>query len=171
MPNKKHDNITLLEKRVERQNALIKLCRTPIVTLTLNIPTDLAKMSYCQVIFHSALEAFDRKMEQLDVRVLERHFSCENSGQEGLFAVDVRSSTLLKKAMIEIEHSHQLGQLFNFDVMSQEGSTISRKSAFLPPRTCLICHDPAQKCSLRHKHTSLEIEKAILRLCDAKVAC
>jgi holo-ACP synthase len=170
MPNKQYDTITLLEKRVERQNALIQLCRTPIVTLTLNIPTDLAKMNYCQVIFHSALEAFDRKMEQMNVRIIERHFSCENTGQEGLFAVDVKSSTLLKKAMIEIENSHQLGQLFNFDVMSEAGKTVSRKSAFLPARTCLLCQEPALKCSSRNKHKPQEIEKVILRLCGAKVA-
>ncbi|KHD25494.1 hypothetical protein NM09_07175 [Vibrio caribbeanicus] len=157
------DTVTQLERRAERKNKIRLTHQLPVIALTLNIPANLTNQAWVPMLFKSALNSFLAKMEEMDVKVIEQQFATTPT-YEALFAVDIRSSTLLKKAVIEIEHNHPYGALFNFDVMCRQGKTISRRSSYMRPRPCLICDDIAQRCAALKRHSPQQIEHAILSI-------
>lgn len=155
------DTVTQLERRVERENKIRLDHNSPVLTLTLNIPKSLTNQSWVPTVFKAALNSFHTKMNTMGVKIIEQKIAVPPA-HVSLFAVDIRSSTLLKKAVIEIEHTHPYGPLFNFDVMCQQGKTISRRSCYMNPRPCLVCEDIAQRCAYLNRHTTKEIEHAII---------
>lgn len=159
------DAVTHLERRVERKNKIRLAHQLPVIALTLNIPEHLTRQAFVPMLFKSALNSFLAKMGEMDVRIIEQQLATLPT-YEALFAVDIRSSTLLKKAVIEIEHTHPYGALFNFDVMCRQGKTISRRSSYMRPRPCLICDDIAQRCSSMKRHSPAQIEQAIMNIID-----
>ncbi|WP_394145131.1 citrate lyase holo-[acyl-carrier protein] synthase [Vibrio atypicus] len=160
------DTLTRLEKRVQRKKKLLDSHQKPVLSLTLNIPTSLNQRVWASQLFNSALNALFGTVRALDAPIIEQQIST-NHQHEALFSIDIRSSTLLKKAMIQIEHNHPQGALFNFDVMCRQGKTISRRSSYMLPRPCLICDDTAQRCSTMKRHTPAQIEEAILSLVES----
>ncbi|NAW98320.1 MULTISPECIES: citrate lyase holo-[acyl-carrier protein] synthase [unclassified Vibrio] len=160
------DNLTNLQQRIERQSQLLKQYQFPLITLTLNLPVELAQKRYTEVIFNSALDAINEKINALCSPVLYRQIIHSNFGLEAYYMTQIASANVVKKAMIDIEQAHPLGALFNIDVMCQQGKTISRKSCSMAPRQCLICGQPVQKCSSTHQHTLDELEKCIVSLCN-----
>lgn len=154
------DTVTQLERRAERKNNFRLTHDLPVLSLTLNIPTRLLNHSWVPMVFNAALDSVFNKMETMKVKIVEKDITTVPC-HVALFAVDIRSGSLLKKAVIEIEHTHPFGRLFNFDVMCRQGKTISRRSCYMPPRPCLVCDDTAQRCASGKRHTPEQIQQAI----------
>ncbi|WP_261916856.1 citrate lyase holo-[acyl-carrier protein] synthase, partial [Vibrio aestuarianus] len=95
------DTVTQLEQRAERKNKIRLTYQLPVIALTLNIPANLTHQAWVPMLFKSALDSFLDKMEEMEVNVIEQQFATTPI-YEALFAVDIHSSTLLKKAAIEI---------------------------------------------------------------------
>jgi|GEM_PF-2270932 len=166
-----HDVFTSKQQRTERQHDLVQRHQLPILTLTLHMPIALAKKAYTKVIFQSAIDAIQHKIKQLNWEVETRQIVHLNIGSEALFVVDTPSANLLKKAMMQIEHEHKLGQLFNIDIINRHGKTVSRKSSNMAARQCMICQQAAHICASTNRHTIEEIENKIMKLCDAEAVC
>jgi len=92
------------------------------------------------------------KLEGNHINILETDEVHEKTGDELMLAVDCEAEEL-KSLMVEIENSHQLGRLFDLDVINTDGSKLSRSSY----RTCLICGRQAQDCARSRRHTVDEL--------------
>ncbi|MGF1695478.1 citrate lyase holo-[acyl-carrier protein] synthase [Vibrio lamellibrachiae] len=156
--------------RNEQQSNLLRQFGKPIMTLTLNIPSSLAKEKYTDIIFHDALDAIKAKVSELNFDILTRQITHSALGSEALFVMDSQSANDIKKHMMEIERTHPLGTLFNLDVMNHQGKMISRKSCNMITRKCPICSQSAQSCSRNNRHSLEEIQTMILSLSDKHVS-
>ncbi len=70
---------------------------------------------------------------------------------------------ILKQLALLIEDGSRQGQLLDLDVYSQDGP-VSRSLLGLPPRTCVVCGQPAAVCAGRAIHATSIVEAAFLDL-------
>jgi holo-ACP synthase CitX len=73
---------------------------------------------------------------------------------------------LLKQLALLVEEGSLLGQLLDVDVYSQNGP-VSRPMLGLPPRSCVICGQPAAVCTGRSIHSMSTVESAFLALLES----
>ncbi len=62
-----------------------------------------------------------------------------------------------KKAALLIEAENPSARLLDVDVYRPDGSQVDRAGLGLPPRTCLICAEPARECILLRRHSDAEL--------------
>lgn len=110
--------------------------------------------------FPLGLAAFDEGLKELHTCIPKKHIlhfeeSRNNTGPEAFFLLAM-DADIVKTLTTSIEESHPLGRLFDIDVLRTDGTSVSRSSLGLPPRTCLICGENAKVCSRSRNHT-LEI--------------
>jgi len=82
------------------------------------------------------------------------------TGPEALYVVDVDARTL-KQALTEMEEVHQLGRLWDLDVIDRNGILISRSEFGMEQRKCLVCNKPGHDCARSAAHPLSEIMRAI----------
>lgn len=71
-----------------------------------------------------------------------------------------------KRLAVEIEETHQLGRLFDIDIITPALSPISRTGAGLPPRRCLLCDREARECMRAHTHSPQQVSDHIRAMVD-----
>ncbi|MGA2963491.1 MAG: triphosphoribosyl-dephospho-CoA synthase [Candidatus Korobacteraceae bacterium] len=62
-----------------------------------------------------------------------------------------------KKAALVIEANDPSARLLDLDVYRPDGSQVDRAGLGLPPRSCLICDEPARECILLRRHSTPEL--------------
>ncbi|MBA5760738.1 citrate lyase holo-[acyl-carrier protein] synthase [Vibrio sp. 404] len=157
------DTLSPLEQYSEERQQLLNNYKLPVVTLKLNLPAELQHHSYANTLFEAAMATFDHQLAANEIQLVDKRVSRDNRHQ-AMFSTHFHSVTLLKKLMIEIESTHPWGSLFDFDVISAQGKTLSRRSAYMEPRSCLVCDNAAQKCAGIRRHSVQEIEQAVKNL-------
>jgi len=58
---------------------------------------------------------------------------------------------------VHLEAEHPLGRLADADILAADGSVLSRADMGLPPRTCLVCSEPAVLCRRLGRHAPGEV--------------
>lgn len=71
-----------------------------------------------------------------------------------------------KRAVCRIEDTHPLGRLFDIDVISPDGTPVSRMEVGESPRKCLLCDNEARFCMRNHSHTKEELIARIERMVE-----
>ena len=62
-----------------------------------------------------------------------------------------------KRAALVIEAENPSARLLDLDVYRPDGSQVDRAGLGLPPRSCLICAEPARECILLRRHSDPEL--------------
>jgi triphosphoribosyl-dephospho-CoA synthase len=62
-----------------------------------------------------------------------------------------------KRAALIIEAENPSARLLDLDVYRPDGSQVDRAGLGLPPRSCLICDEPARECILLRRHSTPEL--------------
>jgi triphosphoribosyl-dephospho-CoA synthase len=62
-----------------------------------------------------------------------------------------------KRAALVIEAENPSARLLDVDVYRPDGSQVDRAGLGLPPRSCLICAEPARECILLRRHSGPEL--------------
>lgn len=143
--------------RQEKQARLLKQTAAGcLLCLTLNIPGPIKT-------FPLALDAFDEGLSEMlsclsSDSLLYSEQSKPVTGPEAYLLLKQSQDTglmcrRLKKRMSDIEEHHPLGRLFNIDVFGIDGQRLSRSELGLPPRSCLICGEPAVSCIQGKQHS------------------
>ncbi|GAB2651353.1 citrate lyase holo-[acyl-carrier protein] synthase [Vibrio panuliri] len=157
------DSVSPHEQYHAQREKFLSHYRLPIVTLKLNLPNELNHKGFAQSLFESALNAFEQKLNESNIQIADKKLF-PNASHQAMFSVQFHSITLLKKLMMQLERDHPWGALFNFDVTSEQGETLSRRSAYMQPRRCIICSEPMQTCIATKRHTVTEVEQAVVKL-------
>lgn len=76
---------------------------------------------------------------------------------------------LLKQLALIIEEGSSQGLLLDLDVYNQAGS-VSRTLLGLPPRSCVVCGQPAAICVGRSIHSPAIVQASFLALLDANAS-
>lgn len=142
------------EARASFQKALLR--ENPgktLVCLTVIMPGKVKRNLQSVVVAQAALCAliarFTSDMEKLEVRDLPTGFEAYL-----LTSLSVEDS---KRAVCDIEDTHPLGRLFDLDVLSEDGTPVSRQSVGREARKCLLCGNEARYCMRNKTHSSEEL--------------
>lgn len=161
------------EERWIKKSAMVKSLSTgkgreavSLVTLTLRMPAPLRiSGSYDDLALSIHADLVD-SLRRKSIAVLRQEFRVTADGPESYIAVRFDAASL-KRAVLDFEKEHPLGELADLDVTDSEGNTIGRSSLGEACRTCLVCQGDAAACVVGRRHTIREIE-AKVRLIIAK---
>lgn len=153
------------EQRVERQQAMLKQ-GAALVILTLNIPGPVKRFDLSVKAFCAGRQEIEAQLKRNHISVRRVLITDENTGMEGIWAVDA-DSVLLKKLMIAIDEYHPLGRLFDIDIIEGGGIKVGREQVGQDERKCLICQRPVSHCAGNRRHSADELfEKTVELISD-----
>ena len=139
------------ERRAARQQAVIARGGTCFISFTLNIAGPIKLNPLIQKSFFTGIKQIENQLKRRNITILHHERFIEKTGCEALFSVTF-DAVKVKRMMVAIEDGFALGRLFDIDVLSREGSQISRSALGLTKRTCLICDFPAHECARSQRH-------------------
>lgn len=82
------------------------------------------------------------------------------AGEFYLLATNI-DCKVLKKLAVQIESRHKFGRFFDFDIYNRKNKSIGRNELGFPPRSCLLCENPAKLCIRKNNHSRQELKSFI----------
>lgn len=153
------------EKRAETQKKLIKDFKTPIVSFTLNIPGAYKTGDYFLKVYKTGIDCFEKKVKDSKMKIVYKEEKSSAAGYEAFFCID-SSAFEIKKLTVYIEEEHELGRLFDFDVLDANGRHIKRTELNFHERKCFICGESAVICGRSRKHSADELLNKVKQIID-----
>ncbi len=138
------------ERRVQKQQELLKRFGKTLICFTMNIPGPVKVSPEIR----AAFKIGNSLLHDL-FTVLYEEDTSSFTGCEKFYIVDDVAAAAKQKCLIA-EESSPAGRLFDMDVLTPEGEKISRKS----PRKCLICSKDAAVCGRSRTHSVEELQAA-----------
>lgn len=145
------------EDRVQRQEQLRREYHVPIISFTMNIAGPVKTSALIERGFREGLAGLEQALP--DSSILHRETRVDVTGCQAMYAVSM-DATKLKDICVEIEESSLLGRLFDLDVLSENGSKLSRKEL----RGCIVCGAPGRGCAAGRLHAISELQTATRRI-------
>lgn len=154
------DMLEARENRAAYQRQLFLTKGSCLISFTMNIP---GKIKTSQLISESFLEGvyrIDKQLQRGNIKVILREMRRKKTGDEGFWLLDADPYDV-KRKMIQIEASCDMGRLFDIDVILPSMEHIPRTDLGLSQRSCLICDKPAHECARSQSHSQINlIDKA-----------
>ena len=141
------------DRRVERQDALLRQYGLPLVSFTLNIAGPVKNSPDIRRLFALGRELLSGELLRVKAPLVYREETDEDTGCEGLYVVDLEPAAL-KALCCELEERTEAGRLFDLDVLCPDGRKLDRPR----PRQCLICGRDAKDCARSRTHTVPELQ-------------
>ncbi len=136
-----------------------------LVCLTVIVPGPVKRNQQSLVVAQAAVtalvSAFSGSTLHLELRDLP-------TGYEG-YLVTSLSNLEAKELTCGLEDSHPLGRLFDLDVITADGTPLSRQAVGRSPRKCLICGQEALWCMRNRTHSIDELNARIREMIEAYV--
>lgn len=148
------------ECRVERQQKALTTWNLPLVSLTLVMPGPLKDSGQARFLLDEAIVEINALCARQGWPVRSFEAVRQATGPEALYVVDV-DARLLKQALTELENQHELGRLWDMDVICPSEGSISRRSLGLDGRRCLVCDELGHACARSRAHPLPELMDAI----------
>lgn len=145
------DILKCRDMRVQYQQCLLEKYQNIVICYKLNIPGAVKYNFLIKKIFDEGLQVFKDKLDRISLVILEEKSIYKNSGPEYFGAFNI-PAYLMKKITTNIEDTHALGRLYDFDVLSGKGEQISRQELGKEPRKCLLCESNAFECGRARRH-------------------
>ena len=143
------DILDAREKRVQKQQELLKKFNKPLICFTMNIPGPVKVTPAIAAAFRQG----DAALRNLPM--LHREDTSAHTGFEKFYVVD-GDAAQIKKCCTTIEEANPYGRLFDMDVLTPDGQKLSRGT----PRKCLICEKDAAICGRSRAHSVEELQQA-----------
>ena len=164
-----HTEITLeqmleaRERRVERQNALLRRCPGTLICFTLNIPGPRKTFPLADWAFEEGKRRIEAQLSDNGIAASERSSYIDPTGYEAYYCVErtQAGAERVKALMCLLEDRDPLGRIFDIDVLREDGEKIARTELSMPGRQCLICGSPAPVCARSRAHSVEELTTKI----------
>ncbi len=153
------------EQRAHRQHTWLTRHHRPLISLTLVTPGAVKDSIRYRNAMGVALTACDQLLWQRQWPVLERQVLWLDTGAEALWCVD-HCAPEVKASCVELEQTHPLGRLWDFDVLDPLQGQIGRHSLDRPGRLCLLCDEPAHACARSRRHPVEQVVTRVEALID-----
>lgn len=160
-----HQILMSRENRVKKQKKLIQKYRCSLISFTLNIPGPTKDSLLYREIHGAGMKAILTLLKSQSRRIIFDEVLNNLTGPEGYICVDIEPMEL-KSNVIKIEENHELGRLFDFDIIDKAHNSISRRDMNIPPRKCLLCSEEALVCKRMKKHTLQELINKVNTIAD-----
>ncbi|MFU2193482.1 citrate lyase holo-[acyl-carrier protein] synthase [Streptococcus pluranimalium] len=161
------DMLQAREGRSFRQKSLMdKYPQASLLCATMNIPGPVKKSEKLGLAFTLII---DRVKKELADHILFDKAISPQTGWEYYMVSDL-SALELKKRLIDIEESSDLGRLIDLDVIEKSDSDllrpISRTELGKSPRKCFVCSEIAKECGRSRKHSVEQMQDVISQMID-----
>lgn len=157
----------LLESRDNRRRyqkeLLDKYNNLTLICLTVIMPGSVKRNRFSLTVAKAAIKELNNKFSHHIIFSQEKDLP---TGYEYYIITDTRHNEA-KKICCDIEETHQLGRLFDIDVIDTNGEPLSRESIGYKKRRCLLCENEARFCMRNHTHSQEEIQNYITELIDS----
>ena len=157
------------ERRVLRQQELLRQYQRPLVCFTMNIAGPVKNSEEIAWGFQYGSGLLLRQLDRAKAVVLYQESCSEVTGCEAFFVVDLAAERL-KALMVELEDNLELGRLFDLDVIAPDGQKLERQTE----RCCIICGKPGKGCARSRAHSVAELQEkttTILRTAQERWKC
>ncbi|OPJ56455.1 citrate lyase holo-[acyl-carrier protein] synthase [Alkalithermobacter paradoxus] len=148
------------EQRVKLQRELLKNYKVPLISFTLNIPGPEKNSILFNEIHSIGVHVLEKELEDRNIHIVYSQSNSSFAGLEKFLCVDWDVDSI-KRLTVSIEQNHDLGRLFDFDILSEDGHQISRESLGLQGRKCLLCGEKPIVCIRSKKHSLDELLNAV----------
>ena len=142
------------EQRAQHQQALLKKYQKALISFTMNIPGPEKRNRDISIGFFVGTRLL---VDGLSGHILHKEHKVTNAGWEGYYITDLPADRLKQIAM-DIEDTEPIGRLFDIDVITAEGSKLSRENFGHPRRKCLLCENDAAVCARSRTHSLEELQ-------------
>lgn len=139
------------EARAEKQKVLLQK-GYPLLCFSLNIPGSYKRSPLFDKGFETGCELILQQLNWQHIPLIYTEKNAASSGCE-LYVLFDGDAVTVKRHMVTVEESNPLGRLFDIDILRQDGSKVSRTQLGFPPRSCLLCNEPAFLCGRSQKHS------------------
>ncbi len=153
------------EVRAQRQKELCQNYMLPLLSVTLNIVGCYKQFPLAQKTFDLALRLVFEHMQQDNISIEHMQTYAAYTGSEAFFVLhgDVYH---IKSLLVRIEENLAIARLFDLDLLDAKGNKIGRTELGLPPRSCLLCQNPAHICARSRAHSIEDVFAHSLRLME-----
>ncbi|MFC3873791.1 citrate lyase holo-[acyl-carrier protein] synthase [Neisseria musculi] len=143
--------------RYAAQQALLAGRAASLVSFSVLAPGGVKRSLFLDEIFQTGYACLKQILAERHITIsAEQHLDLKG-GNSLLLAVDC-AADVLKPLMMELEHQHPLGRLWDIDIIGGDGQPLSRSRFGLPPRACLCCGEPAKACARSRRHSLDELQ-------------
>ncbi len=156
------------ERRAATQRRLLDIHQKTLVCFTLNIAGPVKVFPLAEDAFTLGRNRIEAALRARGVRVAETQVLFYQYGAEAYWVVG-GNALAVKRILTEVEESSPLGRLFDIDVLTADGTKVSRRDIGYPPRTCLICGEPASDCAGGRVHTVAELQQKTVEIIAAEL--
>ncbi|MBK0080730.1 MULTISPECIES: citrate lyase holo-[acyl-carrier protein] synthase [Kosakonia] len=144
------------ENRAARQADWLRHYQQPIISLTLVTPGAVKDTMRYRNTMGVALQACDQMLWQHGWQTLDRQVLWLPTGAEAMWCV-AHPAAEIKAQCIELEQTHPLGRLWDFDIFCPQNGQVGRHSLDRTTRRCLVCDEPAHSCARSRRHPLDEV--------------
>ncbi|MHA0913499.1 citrate lyase holo-[acyl-carrier protein] synthase [Kosakonia cowanii] len=144
------------ENRAARQAEWLRHYQQPIISLTLVTPGAVKDTMRYRNTMGVALQACDQMLWQHGWQTLDRQVLWLPTGAEAMWCV-AHPAAEIKAQCIELEQTHPLGRLWDFDIFCPQNGQVGRHSLDRSTRRCLVCDEPAHSCARSRRHPLDEV--------------
>ncbi len=158
------DVLSCRERRSERQAQLLREYET-VVCLTLNVAGANKTSPLYKAAFFEGVRLIRDIMSVLGIEIMQSEILEDIGGDSGYFTFN-QDALYIKRLVMQIEESLDIGRLFDIDVMGKDHVPISRTKLGGSERTCLICGKAGKGCARSRAHDIEEIiERTVGIIC------
>lgn len=148
------------EKRAERQQEMLIKFSKPIISFTLNIPGATKNNNLYKKVHYEGIQAIKKALIDNSIEINEIQIKNTAAGSEALLSCNA-NAILLKTLLVNIEENHELGRLFDMDILEENGHIIGRTRVGIASRKCFLCDKAAQICARSKTHSIEELNNTI----------
>ena len=156
------DMLAEREARAATQQRLLAAGGQGLVCLSMNIAGPAKDFSLLRQGFQEGCRLTETALQQASIDFClmeERQGKC---GPCAFYRVDGELKAV-KAALCTVEETPHLGRLLDLDVLTPDGSKLSRQALDRSPRRCLICNGDAAVCGRSRRHSVEELQRETLR--------
>ena len=146
------------EKRVFRQQQILKQYNVPVISFTMNIAGPVKNSPLILRGFEEGQRMLKEQFLAAKIKPLFEETVCADTGNEAFYAID-RPALEIKRLTAAIEDGVPVGRLFDMDIIKTDGSKVDRSEIGLPDRKCIICGRRAAECARNRAHSVEELQK------------
>ncbi|MHC1745556.1 MAG: citrate lyase holo-[acyl-carrier protein] synthase [Negativicutes bacterium] len=144
------------EQRAHVQKTLRELYKTPVVSITVNMPGELKCNHKAVSLLYDTQEKIRKQLRNAGYFLWEERVLHLPSGSTAILAVDGKAD-VIKKITVDIEEETNYGRLLDIDVFDVNGRQIDRAFMGLELRKCFVCPQIAAVCVRSQAHDQLEV--------------
>lgn len=126
-----------------------------VVTMRLNIPGPEKKPEWSDLLFQKSVNVLKQNLTELGFTFENILESITEDYFEHLLILAVcGSAQAIKKQMIYLENTSDIGRILDIDVIDTDGRCLNRSDFDMAQRQCYLCNEVANVCRRAQRHSN-----------------